>query len=249
MMFLFKIFTFTWAALILALLIVRAPLAISADYDEFSASQKGVEIIGVIVNNQDSSQNVVLLKNLSTSQTYAKRVGSALILDDSYSITSIQKEFIEIQGASRKIRLYKFGFEPAVVAKPKSFKREVPTKITGTFKEEGFEREDGNIKITEEYRKKILEKDLPKILMQAAAEPKMDANGNILGFALYDIEPDSIYAKAGLSDGDVIKSINGEELNSPQGAIKLLNSLRGASGFNVIVERGGADLPLNLDVK
>ena len=237
--------------LIFALLLIHVSKVSSADYDEYASSQKGLEIIGNITHSKaHENRNVVLLKNLTSNQTYAKAVGSAILLDDdSYTLMGINKDYIELQSTRRKIRLYKFGFAPAAIAKAKVEVRKVPTSIGGSFKEDGFEREEGNIKITEEYRKKILEKDLPKILMQAAAEAKVDANGNILGFALYDIEPESIYAKAGLADGDVIKSINGEELNSAQGAVKLLNSLKNANGMNIIVERGGASLPLNLDVK
>lgn len=245
-----KVLAISTTVLILVLSFLYAPPLPSAGYDEFAASQKGLEIIGCIVHSSPhENTNVVLLKNIQTKQTFAKQIGSALILDESYSVTAIQNDYIELQGSRGKLRLYKFGFAPVAIAKAKVQEIKVPTTITGSYKEEGFEREEGNIKITEEYRKKILEKDLPKILMQAAAEPKMDANGNILGFALYDIEKDSVYAKAGLSDGDVIKSINGEELNSAQGAIKLLNSLKNANGMNIIIERGGQSLPLNLDVK
>jgi len=244
-----KVLTILTRIVIFALFLTRASLVSSANMDEYAASQKGLEIIGNITHSQAfENKNVVLLKNTQTNQTFAKTVGSALILDESYTIVAVSKDYIELQSTHRRMRLYKYGFAP-VAAKPKIQERKVPTSISGSYKEDGFERDEGNIKITEEYRKKMLEKDLPKILMQAAAEAKVDANGNVLGFALYDIEKDSIYAKAGLSDGDVIKSINGEELNSAQGAIKLLNSLKAANGMNIIVERGGASLPLNLDVK
>jgi type II secretory pathway component PulC len=225
-----------------------APGQDSTDYQSLTANDKGIEILGAVLHNSpNQNSNVVLVKVLASNKTFAKQVGSVLILDQAYTITAVADNFMELQGTGRKMRLFKYGFTPAVEVKKVVEKK--PVGIFGSVKEPGFEREDSNIRITEEYRKHMLEKDLPKILMQAAAEPKMDANGNILGFALFDIEKDSIYAKAGLVDGDLIKSINGEELNSAQGTIKLLNSLKNASGVNFTIERDGQSIPLNLDVR
>jgi type II secretory pathway component PulC len=221
------------------------------DFVSFSSSEKGIEILGLIIDtnpNPKENNSTVLVKVLKSKKTMAEKIGMVLVLDEAYTITNIQKEFIELQGSRKKLRLYKYGFA-ARVAVEKEKVIEKPTRITGSHKEEGFNRDADAIQITEEFRKKILEKDLPKILMEAAAEPKVDANGNVVGFALYDIEKDSIFGKMGLTEGDVIKNINGEELNSAQGAVKLLNSLKGANNVNIVIERGGQSLPLTLDVK
>lgn len=217
-------------------------------FETFSASEKGIEILGTILNNRNTQQNIVLIKKNSSKQTQAISIGSTLTLDESYLLTAVSTEYIEVQGARRKLRLYKYGFAPLAQAKAKVIEQKVE-KISGSYKEDGFERIDENIKITEEYRKKVLEKDLPKILMQAAAEAKTDSNGNITGFGIYDIEKDSVFQKIGMIDGDVVKSINGNELNSAAGAIKLLNDSKTASSLNIMIERGGQVIPLNLDVK
>lgn len=219
----------------------------------YPASQKGLEIIGTIIHSAPhQNQNVTLIKIQSSKGTFAKTINSILILgNESYVIKTITENYIELESEApgKKMRLYKFGFVPPLTIEKMTPVPVKPKSLSGKFSEPGFNREEGNITITEEFRKKILEKDLPTILMQAAAEPQMDAQGRITGFGLYDIEKDSIYAKLGLNNGDIIKSINGEELNSPQGAIKLLNSLRNASSVNMIIERGGQNLPMNLDVK
>jgi len=215
-------------------------------FDSFSASEKGIEIIGTILNSINPQEDVVLVKDLSSNKTNAQRLGSTML--GSFVLISIQGDFIELQGPQRNIRLFRYGFSPAAKVQQKIVEK-APPSIKGTYKEDGFEREDGVIKMSEDYRKKLLEKDLPKVLMQAGAEAKMDANGNIVGFALFEVEKDSIYAKAGLMDGDVIKSINGEELNSAAGAVKTLNSLKGANDFQVVIDRGGTTIPLSLDVK
>ncbi len=219
------------------------------DYDPLAASQKGIQIFGTIVNGMNPNENVVLVKNLSSNQTSAKKPNMSLQLEDTYVITIVARDYIEVMiPGKRKIRLYKEGFVPTVKIK-KMDEKKVPISITGSFKEEGFEREGTAMRMTEEYRKNMLEKDLPKIMMQAAAEPEVDANGNVLGFRLEDIENGSVYAKAGIQNGDVISAINGENLNSAQGAIKTLNSLRSASAVEFEVIRGGQKIPVTLEVR
>ncbi len=225
-----------------------APVA-KIDYDQMAASQKGIQIFGTIVNGLNPNDNVVLIKTLANNQTSAKKVHSSLQLEETYLITIVAQDYMEVVvPGKRKLRLYKEGFVPVVKAK-KVEEKKAPIGITGSFREDGFERDGASMKMTEEYRKKMLEKDLPKIMMQAAAEAEVDANGNVLGFRLEEIENGSMYAKAGLQDGDVIRSINGEDLNSAQGAIKTLNSLRSASSVDFEIVRGGQAIPVKLEVR
>src|SRR5204863_424793 len=45
-------------------------------------------------------------------------------------------------------------------------------------------------------------------------------NGVANGFKLFSIVPDSLYAKIGVQNGDVIRRINGYEMNSPDKALE-----------------------------
>ncbi len=64
-------------------------------------------------------------------------------------------------------------------------------------------------------------------------------NGVANGFKLFSIVPDSLYAKIGVQNGDVIRRINGYEMNSPDKALEIYQKLRDASRIEIEIERRG----------
>jgi general secretion pathway protein C len=87
-----------------------------------------------------------------------------------------------------------------------------------------------------------LTSNLPELLQQARAVPRMGPGGTIECFSLADIAPGSIYERLGLKRGDCIKSVNGEQINSPAKAMELYNALRSnANTINLGIERSGRD--------
>ena len=67
-------------------------------------------------------------------------------------------------------------------------------------------------------------------------------NGVANGFKLFSIVPDSLYAKIGIQNGDVIRRINGYEMNSPDKALEIYQKLRDASRIEIQLERRGETL-------
>jgi general secretion pathway protein C len=64
-------------------------------------------------------------------------------------------------------------------------------------------------------------------------------NGVANGFKLFSIVPDSLYAKIGVQNGDVIRRINGYEMNSPDKALEIYQKLRDANRIEIELERRG----------
>ena len=94
-----------------------------------------------------------------------------------------------------------------------------------------------------------LTSNLPELLQQARAVPRMGPNGQIECFSMADIAPGSIYERLGLKRGDCIKSVNGERIDSPAKAMELYNALRAnANAINLGIERGGRDENFNYNI-
>lgn len=88
-----------------------------------------------------------------------------------------------------------------------------------------------------------LTNNLPELLQQARAVPRMGPGGTIECFNLAEIAPGSIYEKLGLRRGDCIKSVNGERVDSPAKAMELYNALRSsADTIHLGFERDGKDV-------
>lgn len=117
------------------------------------------------------------------------------------------------------------------------------------FSESGFTRaKDGNITADRRWVDKALTTDFAKTLQDAKASPNL-VNGEVKGFVLTRIRPDSVYEKMGFQDGDVVETINGIDLNDAARAIQTLNSLKQENAIELSVKRNGVMMPLKIQVK
>lgn len=83
-------------------------------------------------------------------------------------------------------------------------------------------------------------KDLPAILQQARAVPRVGANGAIECFNIAEMQAGSVLEALGVRRGDCIETVNGERIDSPAKAMELFQKLRaGTDQINLGYERGG----------
>ncbi len=83
------------------------------------------------------------------------------------------------------------------------------------------------------------------LLTQMRAQPDPQDKG----FKLSEIQPDSLFQQMGLRDGDVVNSINGQQLTDPSQAIGLLSSLRDQNSVQISILRMGRPLQFTYDVR
>jgi type II secretion system protein C len=172
-------------------------------------------------------------------------VKKGLTTPGQFVVISINDKYLEIQDPKGKVYwVYRDKFAVSQSGSPGPATT-APASII--IKEEGFERNDNVVKMTETYRDKIVREDLSKILMQATAEPFME-NGAIVGFLVSQIDEGSIFQKAGIKDGDIITRINEQELNSIANSVKLLQSLKGAKQIEVDIKRAGQIQKIRVEI-
>ena len=90
--------------------------------------------------------------------------------------------------------------------------------------------------------------DLSSLGMQARIVPNY-RNGKYEGFKLVGVRPNSLYRAIGIRSGDVIKRINGREINSPNKAIELFESLKNSSNIALDIERRGQLQTMQYSIK
>ena len=92
--------------------------------------------------------------------------------------------------------------------------------------------------------------DLSSVLGQARMQPNVPpgSGGAVEGFKFTAIQPGSVYEKLGFKVQDIIKSVNGEPVNSPTKAMELYNSLKGSNDVELEVERNGRNEKFNYNI-
>lgn len=95
-------------------------------------------------------------------------------------------------------------------------------------------------------RRSLLEKLLaePTVWTHSARVIPMLIDGKPVGMKLLGIRPDSLFALLGLRNGDVVRSLAGHDLTTPEHALQAYSNLRNAKTVKVDLTRGQAPLSL-----
>ena len=90
--------------------------------------------------------------------------------------------------------------------------------------------------------------DLNQLMTQVRIRPYF-RGGKPEGLIVSQIQNDSIFAKLGLLNGDIIASVNGKQMSSPEEAFQLYNSLNTGSQVTVEVTRRGQKKMFTYDIQ
>ncbi len=82
--------------------------------------------------------------------------------------------------------------------------------------------------------------NLPLLLTQARAVPYFK-DGRSIGLRLFAIKTGSLYEKIGLKNGDILKTINGNNLGDISQALKLFEQLKQEKSISLVLEREKQD--------
>lgn len=213
-----------------------------------------VKLIGTIYGG-DPFSGIALVENNAKRTINSFMVGDNLIKEATVKEIHKERIIIDRQGRLEYIEVVREGLnrnkrnkKKAVVAGNGSVAPIATEPPPSTFKEEGFERKEKEILMTQAYRNKMLTSDFTKVLQDLKATPNM-VDGELKGFLLTRIRKDSIWEKAGFQNDDIAEEINGVPLTDTAQAIRLLQSLRNESEIEVRVNRGGTPTKFTLNVR
>jgi general secretion pathway protein C len=72
--------------------------------------------------------------------------------------------------------------------------------------------------------------------------------GQLRGYRVYPGRDRTIFGAVGLRPGDLVTQVNGIQLNDANTALQMLGQLSSASNLTVVVERGGQQQTLNVNL-
>ena len=74
-------------------------------------------------------------------------------------------------------------------------------------------------------------------------------DGKAAGFRLFAVRPDGPFALIGMQNGDIISSINGLEITSPEKALEVYAKLKSASHLSLGMERNGQKITKEYNIR
>ncbi|WIG96197.1 type II secretion system protein GspC [Myxococcus sp. SDU36] len=223
---------------------VQEPGGASAEVDPNAAPVKSglrVKLLGTLVaSNPDWS--FASIQDMTTQRSQTFMVGNAL---QGATVESIERErVIIINGGRREFIDGNPGDGAFVPPSPPVAQANTAPPNDGS-----------GIRATSENEYEVPRAEIDKTLnnlnnvaMQARIVPAFK-DGQAVGFKLFSIRPDSIYSKIGVQNGDVIRRINGFDLNSPEKALEVYSKMKDAARIEIEIERNGAPIRKSYNVR
>jgi general secretion pathway protein C len=94
---------------------------------------------------------------------------------------------------------------------------------------------------------KILENQAD-LMRQARIVPEQE-NGKMVGIRMFGVRPETLLGVLGMENGDRLQTINGFDMTSPEKALEAYARLRTADHLTVQVNRKGANMNLDYNIK
>jgi general secretion pathway protein C len=116
------------------------------------------------------------------------------------------------------------------------------------------EREEGSAEIEEQVipiAQDVLQSsmnNLNELLTQVRIRPYF-RQGKPEGLIVSQIQANSIFAKLGLMNGDIIASVNGKQMSTPEEAFQLYNSLNSGAQVSIEITRRGQKKMLTYEIE
>jgi general secretion pathway protein C len=199
-------------------------------------SQLPITLKGTVVHS-DPAKSIAEIEMKSKSASLAVRVGNDI--PGLATLIRVERNKIIIRNLSTSALEYIDG----KVAEKKTVNAGFSTGVSPISKA------PGEVKMIAPNKFKLSRatitkhtQDLGKLVMQASTVPRKKPNGEIDCYILTAFQPDSIFADLGVQQGDCIKTVNGESIDSPAKAMQLYQSLKSANQVKIVVESDGRDV-------
>jgi type II secretion system protein C len=185
-----------------------------------------LSLIGVVVS-ENTSSSVAILKNEETGRVIFLGIGEKI---SDLILTDVFKNRVVLKGDEKSIEIFIGGNN--------SSNKEGITKKKPQISNRPQTREFSR---SETLKRVLIE--WPLIMKEIRFVPNY-IDGKICGFKINKIPEESILSEIGINKNDVIREINGVELDSMEALFFLFNKIRNQNRLEISIERDGE--PINL---
>jgi type II secretion system protein C len=194
-------------------------------------------LIGVVVS-KDALSSVATLQDKQTGKTHVLKIGEKIldltldqVLKNRVILKKGERSFQILLGKGSMIKAVK-----PVQRKPDEVQMSLPQDQPG--ESPGLDANTIRKEFDRSEVERRLEKEWSLIIEKTRFVPNM-VKGNISGFKILNFPEKTILSEIGIIKNDIIKEINGVELNNVAQMFDLYERFKNDSQFNVSILRGG----------
>lgn len=206
-------------------------------------AMSGMTISGTVVADaMDKSVAIIKDGKGRNSDVFITQVGS--VVKDGISLELVWRNFVILKTPSG-IKCIGEG-----VGESKSGVAE--TSVSPKLADAGADEDGLEVRKVGENQYVLKRSDLMKLtgnLNSLARQARIIPARKEKGFKIFSIKRNSLYRKIGIVNGDIIKSINGIELSSPDKALEAYSRLQSASKLSLDIKRRGQNETLEYTIE
>lgn len=200
-------------------------------------------LIGTMVGNDAESYAVI--EDSKTREQLLYRIGD--ILGEDGRITKISRNKVVVRrGGEEEILEVAFSPQenkPAPQATPTMLTPSASSTLGTNIRAAGKNRW-----VMDRREIENAVDNLPQLLTKARIVPNF-SEGKPDGFRIFAITEDSLYAKIGLQNGDVLHRVNGIEVKDPQNFLKVFEQLKDESAITVDLVRNNQKETFSYEIR
>ncbi len=222
--------------------LVRTPLpgaSIDIAGDDVPKTTLNLRLVGTVLPT-DGLTYFAAIENKDDGEQHLYRLGDTV---SDATIVKIERNRALLK-RGENIEALEIDFSLSSKGSLSSSSQGIPARRGGVISRVG----KGEYLVSKKYVDDQL-KNMNKLLTQVRAVPSLDKNGVTNGFKLFSIKKGSVFDKLGLKNRDLVKRVNGVELNSVENGLELFQALRNETSFEVDVVRGSKKTTLKFNLQ
>jgi general secretion pathway protein C len=229
------------------------------EWDPSQPTQKctgKLRLVGSVMSPGYPEWSFAAIAGSSDGKTMLYREGSDV---DGFRVLAVYSSAVVVSSSSGACQLLMFEEDEAGVALGK-LPTATPTPATrtrGDPRSAGLtdeELNDGIEKISDtkfNIQRSLVDKVLANqgSLMKTARVIPHEENGRVAGVRLYGIRRNSLLGRLGVRNGDMLRTINGFDMTSPDTALEAYSRLRSADKLTLAVKRQNNEMTIEYNIE
>lgn len=212
-----------------------------------------LRLVGSVVSPTSPDWSFAAIAGSSDGKTMLYRLGSDV---DGSRVLAVHSSSVVMSASTGACQLLMFEEEAAAAPRAPVASKSAPAS-RGNERSAGLSDEeltDGIEKISDtqfNIQRGLVDKVLANqgSLMKSARVIPHEENGRVIGVKLYGIRRNSLLGRLGVRNGDMLRTINGFDMTSPDTALEAYSRLRSADKLTLAVKRQNKEMTIDYNIE